>query len=624
MQPRDDCHVQRCRMFTHNTTRSLLAAMLMAANVAAMPMPTDLGHSSGTGPATLGSAQRMVTEAARSGDRQAEHAALIVLAERQSEMGMLSEALGTAFRSKDLATAIGNADAMCTSLRCISNAFRLEGRYDRSAEMARNALAITRAAKDPLASHDAYLFLVDQLLAAGHNDEARQMVVAAMEITLPPTRAWRKALARQRLGMVRLGMRHPSEAMALFNDATGLIEVHGNAQEKFDLAAGKVMAAVQLDDARTVVEQGRIARVLLSKVDKVENRRRMQELEVEVAAAEGRWPDALAIMRGIRDRQDSIHHAHMRTYDAGLNVIDELGRTSKRNADLSQRNQQHEAVIADQRARNRQLAIAAIVLLGSASVMGWLMRRVWIMNRRLKLKAMVIRRQGHEISAKNMALKQQNLRLSEALINQEEKELLIKEIHHRVKNDLQVVDSLLSIEGDGHPDQRITRQFKEAQGRIRSMALVHDHIYRSNGPGHGSLAQHLEELARNVLVMFDMHDRISVTVNGDRKSFPEDVQMPLTLLVNELLTNALKHAFPGQDTGHIQISIKSGETGHRLIFSDNGRTWSAEQKQGGNSFGLQLIGILAQQLDGTIERSHENGNTFRLSFGEVGQLRKAS
>ncbi len=100
--------------------------------------------------------------------------------------------------------------------------------------------------------------------------------------------------------------------------------------------------------------------------------------------------------------------------------------------------------------------------------------------------------------------------------------------------------------------------------------------------------------------------------------------MPVTLLVNELLTNALKHAFPDQRSGHIRISIQSTDGVHELVFFDSGATWNENEHVLESTFGLQLIAILAEQLDGVVERTHAHGNRFRLTFGEAKALRRAS
>lgn len=610
--------------------RQILHPLLigLALTVAApAPAATDnvpaasLSANSGVSP--IQKARQAVADAARRGDLAAQFAALMELTKVELDMGTAHHALQTAFKARDLATAMGDGAAMTTCLRSIATAYQYDLRYDKAVEMARNILALAVAGQDTHAVHTARIFLMRQLTTSGQAEEALQMGRAMLDQAELRRDLMCAAQVHLALGHALLATEAPAEALKQFALAAPVLGSSGTAEERFDLVMGRALAHARLGDRRALVEQAHTAEVLLHKVNTWANRGRMMDVRFEMAAAQERWSDAMNIMRAIRARSDSVQVARMRAHYQSLQRVDELGRASERNAHLSQRDRQQVEIIADQRTRNRVLAVAVGLLLLFCTMLGLLTRHIWTINRRLKLKNMVIRRQGQEISAKNMALKQQNMRLSEALMNEEEKEMVIKEIHHRVKNNLQVVDSLLSIEGDHSADPRVARQLRDAQGRIRSMALVHDHIYRSNG-GKGSLEQHLQELARNVLAMHSVHDRVSVTVSSDRTSFPEDIQMPLTLLVNELLTNALKHAFADGRPGHIRIRIRTVDNGFELTFTDNGPAWTVPEASSETHFGLHLIEILAEQLDGTIQRTHNEGNVFRLRFGMPAVLRKVS
>ena len=125
----------------------------------------------------------------------------------------------------------------------------------------------------------------------------------------------------------------------------------------------------------------------------------------------------------------------------------------------------------------------------------------------------MIERQKDEIHAKNMELQRQNMRLAETLVSEEQKDIVIKEIHHRVKNNLQVIDSLLNMQCGGLQDPATARMLKEAQGRIRAMSLVHGSIFRSGGEEAIPVRNHLQELARHVLAAHGKHDSVSVLVD---------------------------------------------------------------------------------------------------------------
>ncbi|MEO8588059.1 MAG: sensor histidine kinase, partial [Flavobacteriales bacterium] len=289
-------------------------------------------------------------------------------------------------------------------------------------------------------------------------------------------------------------------------------------------------------------------------------------------------------------------------------------------------NARNEATIAEQRASNGYLIALLGVLVVLAVALFITSRYSLRMIRRTKLKNEVIRRQHDEIHTKNMELQRQNMRLAETLMSDEEKEIMIREIHHRVKNNLQVVDSLLSIQCGSGDDPKVERMLREAQGRIRSMALVHEHIYRSAGMAHGSLKTHMEQLARNVLVAHGAHDKISVMVETADIALPVETLMPLSLVVNELLTNAVKYAFTDRDHGHVRILVRTAGSGYELLFNDDGVGLDGEQPfLRERSFGLELVEVLAEQLNGEVRVLKGAGATFSMTFfQDKPALRRAS
>lgn len=241
-----------------------------------------------------------------------------------------------------------------------------------------------------------------------------------------------------------------------------------------------------------------------------------------------------------------------------------------------------------------------------AVVFAWLVG----VSHRLLLES---RSRSEQLNIAKHNLERANKELRETMLSKEEKEVMIKEIHHRVKNNLQVVDSLLHIQGIEMADPLVGKVLRETQGRIRSMALVHDQIYRSQGLGNGDLRTHLEKLSRNILVAYGAHDRISVRVDTDLPLFRMNTLLPLTLVVNELLTNALKYAFQGQETGRIAIAVKATAGGYELRCQDDGVGMAPDHARE-RSFGLELVRVLAEQLNGSFRVSSGNGTTLHLDF----------
>jgi PAS domain S-box-containing protein len=200
-----------------------------------------------------------------------------------------------------------------------------------------------------------------------------------------------------------------------------------------------------------------------------------------------------------------------------------------------------------------------------------------------------------------------------------EKEVLLKEIHHRVKNNLQVTSSLLKLQSSYIQDGRARELFAESQGRIRSMALVHEKLYQSSDLSRIDFAEYIESLAGLLLRSFGAAARrIALNVHGDQVFLAIDTAVPCGLIVNELLSNCLKHAFPDNRAGVIDIHVRA-EAGRRFSLSvrDDGVGLPAHiDIHKTETLGLQLVKTLAEQLRADIEVVRDGGTEVRLHFGE--------
>lgn len=198
-----------------------------------------------------------------------------------------------------------------------------------------------------------------------------------------------------------------------------------------------------------------------------------------------------------------------------------------------------------------------------------------------------------------------------------EKELLLKEIHHRVKNNLQIVSSLLSLQSESTDDQSTVAQFQDSQARIRSMALIHERLYRSNDLAHIDFAKYLSELAEALIKTYRRHKQsITLNVTAGGVILDIDTAIPCGLIVNELLSNALKHAFPGGRSGEIRVEMsRITDASFQIVVWDSGVGISDEiDCLHPATLGLQLVNNLTHQLDGTIEFSNRAGAYVAICF----------
>jgi len=203
-------------------------------------------------------------------------------------------------------------------------------------------------------------------------------------------------------------------------------------------------------------------------------------------------------------------------------------------------------------------------------------------------------------------------RLSESL---GEKELLLREVHHRVKNNMQVVSSLLAMQStDGDP--RVARKLEESQNRIRSIALIHEQLYRSTELANIDVRSYLEILTNQLLQSFGKAGTVKVELDVDDTSLDVDQSMACGLIVNELVTNALKYAYPGDERGVIRITLREVAGGERVLtVADDGPGLPTEPREGPPSLGMSLVSTLARQLRGRVEVDGVDGTAVRVFFG---------
>ena len=195
-----------------------------------------------------------------------------------------------------------------------------------------------------------------------------------------------------------------------------------------------------------------------------------------------------------------------------------------------------------------------------------------------------------------------------------EKEALLKEIHHRVKNNLQVTSSLLRLQADRIEDESARNALREGQARIRSMALVHELLYRSRDLSTVDLGEYMRDLIRQLLRSHAVKpSQLRVETKLVPVPLPIDVAVPCGLILNELVSNSLKHAFPDGRRGTIQVELESGPEFDDLIVRDDGVGLPADVDfHSGSTLGMQLIQTLADQIDGKLEVRSHGGTEVRL------------
>jgi two-component sensor histidine kinase len=226
-----------------------------------------------------------------------------------------------------------------------------------------------------------------------------------------------------------------------------------------------------------------------------------------------------------------------------------------------------------------------------------------------------------------------------------------QEIHHRIKNNLQVISSLLDLQAETFRDRNdikdseVLQAFRESQDRVISMALIHEELYRGGGFDTLDFSPYIEELAENLFLTYRLGNA-DISLNMDLEEnlyFDMDTAVPLGMIVNELVSNSLKHAFIGRDKGEIQIKFRREEngecinrieesinedcesTGFTLTVSDNGVGIPENLEiEDLDTLGFQLVTTLVDQLDGELELKRNSGTEFTMRFTVTEQNNQAS
>lgn len=197
-----------------------------------------------------------------------------------------------------------------------------------------------------------------------------------------------------------------------------------------------------------------------------------------------------------------------------------------------------------------------------------------------------------------------------------EKDLLLREVHHRVKNNLQIISSLFFLQSKKIKDQEALGVIREGQSRVQVMSLIHQKLYQSTQLDVIDFQSYFSDLARQILKTYQTPEQnIQLKIEAVNISIPVDKAVPLGLIINELITNSMKHAFIDREKGTIRIKLYQTETTAHLLYSDDGHgVKNVKGIEKGDSLGIRLIRLLTNQLEGKLEIFSEDGFQVDIAF----------
>ena len=200
--------------------------------------------------------------------------------------------------------------------------------------------------------------------------------------------------------------------------------------------------------------------------------------------------------------------------------------------------------------------------------------------------------------------------------SQFEKQYLLKEIHHRVKNNLQIISGLLQLQANYIKNEAVLQLFNETFSRIQAMALIHEQLYHSKDLGRIDFSDYIEKLITQLALSYNINSNdVKFFINSEKVHLTINVAIPVGLIINELISNAIKYAFVRTNKGEIRISFHQKDNNFELLIRDNGIGFPEDlDYRSSESLGLGLVSALVKQINGTIELDRRIGTLFKIRF----------
>jgi two-component sensor histidine kinase len=320
---------------------------------------------------------------------------------------------------------------------------------------------------------------------------------------------------------------------------------------------------------------------------------------------------AQAVLRG-------DHITDLRSVEAVFQIM--MGRAQKA-IDRSARAVHEKGLSAHSSTLSQQWNEAQVLLIAACLLA---VAMAWLVGARGKLLA-ESRTRAEQLDAARQSVERANRELRETMLSKEEKEVMIKEIHHRVKNNLQIVKSLIRFQMDQVKDPRTNELFNECVNRVSAMALVHEQTYLTKDLANIPVDGYLNSLVRDLVYAYSVNIKLNMDIDISVKTLTVDTLVPLGLLVNEVISNSFKYAFPGRSSGTITFHLHGSEAeGLRMRVGDDGvGLKSRDGFHRPNSLGMELIHTLAGQLDCDIHLLDEPGTQFELASQKLSRRKVA-
>lgn len=498
-----------------------------------------------------------------------------------------SEASRQYFRAIAIWEQSGQQIELAKVYRGLADMFAMQDDYDKAMQYCEEAILILEAQDEPILLAGAFDDLSYIFLLSGQYDKAYEYAEKALQV-YEAFGADEIAIARalNSRGNALKFLDRYSEAVADYQRSMDISEKHG-------VIRGVAVGTANI--RHTLLMQNKYAEALPYTLQALE----LVKQSGDVRNLAENYMHASDNYAGLGDFENAHRYAWLYAQEKDRQHLEKEEQLQEGLAEKYEAGQRA-AIIVLQEQQIQQQALVQGLMLGLA---GLLVLTLIIGWRSYRIK----QRANRQLAEANGLLDAKN----------RENELLLKEIHHRVKNNLQTISSLLSLQSESIQDASAWDAVQESKNRVNSMALLHQKLYQGENLAAIEMRDYFETIGKTIIDSFgEKAENVSLQVNMPELELDVDTAVPIGLITNELVTNSLKYAFPGREKGEISIKLTADEDDLlKLHISDNGRGNADEQApQDGGGFGTLLVQLLTTQLGGQLEKSTEAGTAITIRF----------
>ncbi|CCH53572.1 signal transduction histidine kinase [Fibrisoma limi BUZ 3] len=347
----------------------------------------------------------------------------------------------------------------------------------------------------------------------------------------------------------------------------------------------------------------------------------------KVDSAQGNYLSAMRHFRQHKALNDSLFNETKSKQIASLQIRYDTRKKEQDIALLTKQSELQQSELKYAQASRNYIIAGTILLAGLLGVSYNRYRLKKRSNEQLQTQQQQLQAQHEELQTQQDALQgqQQEINQKNEYLQRllEEKEWMLKEIHHRVKNNLQVVSSLLNAQSDYLNDPQALTAIQDSRNRVHAMALIHQKLYQSNSLALVDMREYIDEIVDYLMESFDRRESVSAVLNVAALQFDVSLATPIGLIINEAVTNSLKYAFP-HGSGLITIELRGiQDQAYGLTISDNGVGMPPEfDLERSDTLGLTMIRGLSRQIGGQLDISQQSGVHIHLEFSPVKQADK--